>query len=58
MAFDEQSKNFLSEFKNKFKNIELVEYFSTCALTGGNVYDAFLRLGRIIIKKKSNDMII
>ena len=56
--FDEQSKNFLSEFKNKFKNIELVEYFSTCALTGGNVYDAFLRLGRIIIKKKSNDMII
>lgn len=54
--FDEQSNNFLSDFKNKFKNIDLVEYFSTCALTGNNVYDAFLRLGRIIIKKKSNEM--
>lgn len=56
--FDEQSENFLQEFKDKYKNIELVEYFSTCALTGNNVYDAFLTLGRLIINKKSNEMSI
>ena len=54
--YDEQSKNFLNEFKDKYPNIELIEYFSTCALTGTNVYDAFLRLGRIIILKKSDEM--
>ena len=54
--FDEQSAHFLDECKDKYPNIELVEYYSTCALTGSNVYDAFLKLGRIIILKKSDEM--
>lgn len=54
--FDGQAENFLEEYKNKYQNIDIVEYFSTCALTGFNVYEAFLRLGRIIILKKSDEM--
>ncbi len=54
--FDNQAKVFLEENREKYEHIELIEYFSTCALTGSNVDEAFLDLGRIIMRKKSDDM--
>ncbi|MHA1197932.1 MAG: GTP-binding protein [Candidatus Heimdallarchaeaceae archaeon] len=54
--FDTQARTFLNENKDKFEFLDLIEYFSTCALTGANVDEAFLDLGRIIIRKKSDAM--
>ncbi|MCE7743256.1 MAG: GTP-binding protein [Candidatus Heimdallarchaeota archaeon] len=54
--FDSQAKIFLEENMNKFEFLELIDYFSTCALTGSNVNEAFLDLGRIIMRKKSDAM--
>lgn len=56
VLLDTQAKSFLNENKDKFENVELIDYFSTCALTGSNVNDAFLDLGRIIMRKKSDVM--
>ena len=53
---DNQARAFLELTKDKYKFVNLIDYFSTCALTGSNVNDAFLDLGRIIMRKKSDDM--
>ena len=54
--WNEQARTFVSEFKTKYPNIELIEFYSTCALTGINVDEAFIDLGRIIIRRKSDQM--
>ena len=54
--WDDQAVEFVKEFKDKFTNIELIEFYSTCALTGTNVNEAFIELGRIIIRRKSDEM--
>ena len=54
--FDLQAKQFVNENKEKFEYVDLVEFYSTCALTGSNVYQAFLDLGRIIIRTKSDEL--
>ncbi|MHA2358322.1 MAG: Rab family GTPase [Candidatus Heimdallarchaeaceae archaeon] len=53
---DTEAELFLNENKDSFSNIDLVSYLSTCALTGENVDQAFLDLGRIIIRKKSKEL--
>ena len=56
LRFDTEAQRFLNETKDKFSKIDLKEYYSTCALTGMNVYNAFLSLGRIIIRSKSDEL--
>jgi len=56
ILLDNQAESFLNENKEKYEFLELVDYYSTCALTGSNVNDAFLDLGRIIMRKKSDAM--
>ena len=53
---DNQARVFLEKNRNTYKHLEMIEYYSTCALTGSNVFDAFLDLGRIIVRKKSDAM--
>jgi small GTP-binding protein len=52
----DQATTFVNEFKNKYPKIELIDFYSTCALTGINVNEAFIDLGRIIIRRKSDQM--
>lgn len=53
---DSQAQAFLEKNKDKYENLEMMEYYSTCALTGSNVNKAFLNLGRVIMRKKSDLM--
>lgn len=55
---DEQVLNFIDENMRSYPNVEIVGYYSTCALEGKNVKQAFLSLGREIIKRKSEEMLI
>ena len=57
-VFDEKAKNFIVEYEYKYSKIKLCDYLPTCALTGENVKKAFLGLGREIIKRKSDELII
>ena len=54
--FDLEAEQFLSEYRNSYENIELISYYSTCALTGLNVQRAFTDLGRLIVRKKSDEL--
>ncbi|TFG09861.1 GTP-binding protein [Candidatus Heimdallarchaeota archaeon] len=56
MLLDTQARSFLNENKGRYEYLDLIDYYSTCALTGSNVNDAFLDLGRIIMRKKSDAM--
>ena len=54
--FDSQAVIFVEKNRDTYEFLNLVDYYSTCALTGSNVDAAFLDLGRIIMIKKSDDM--
>jgi small GTP-binding protein len=56
LRIDTEAQLYLNETKDKFPKVELKEYYSTCALTGMNVYNAFLKLGRIVIESKSDEL--
>ena len=55
---DEKVLEFVQEHKKSHPNVEIIDYFSTCALQGRNVKKAFLTLGREIIERKSDEMLI
>jgi len=54
--WNDQAKIFVENFKDKYTNIELIDFYSTCALIGTNVNETFIDLGRIIIRRKSDQM--
>ena len=54
--WNDQAIAFVKEFRDKFPKIDLIDFYSTCALTGINVNEAFTDLGRIIIRQKSDQM--
>ncbi len=54
--WNDQAIAFVKEFSDKFSKIDLIDFYSTCALTGINVNEAFTDLGRIIIRQKSDQM--
>ncbi len=54
--WNEQAKIFVDDFKDKYPHIELIDFYSTCALVGTNVNEAFIDLGRDIIRRKSDKM--
>lgn len=55
-TFDIQAQKFVSENKDFYEFVDLIDFYSTCALTGSNVYQAFLDLGRRIIRTKSDEL--
>ena len=55
-TFNIQAEQFVNETRDFYEFVDLVDFYSTCALTGSNVHQAFLDLGRIIIRKKSKEM--
>lgn len=56
LRIDVEAQRYLNEMKDSYPKVDLKEYYSTCALTGLNVYKAFLDLGRIIIRSKSDEL--
>ena len=56
MLLDTQARSFLNEIKDTYEFLDIIDYYSTCALTGSNVNEAFIDLGRIIMRKKSDAM--
>jgi len=58
VEMDRKAEKFIEDNQNTYPEIDLKGYFATCALTGENVREAFLALGKEIIKIKSDKMLI
>ncbi|MBA7517512.1 hypothetical protein ES705_09566 [subsurface metagenome] len=56
--WDEKALKYIKDNVSTYSNIKLLGYFSTCALHGSNVEKAFVKIGREIIKRKSDQMVI
>ncbi|MHA1303395.1 MAG: GTP-binding protein [Candidatus Heimdallarchaeaceae archaeon] len=56
--YNKRAQVFIEEKQHLYPKIDLCGYFSTCAISGHNVRSAFLALGKEIIKKKSEEMVI
>lgn len=56
--WDEKALKYIKDNISTYTNIKLLGYFSTCALHGSNVEKAFVKIGREIINRKSDQMMI
>ncbi len=56
--YDSLALDFIEKYQDKYPKINIRGYYSTSALNGINVKNAFLALGKDIIKIKSDEMVI